>query len=122
MGRFVGADSAVLFPGRTFTASVTGLSGTYNLGTHAFGLTLTHFTLTVGSAFTASADGVAITYDPENSDPAQQLVEIDAGSIVLPQLGISGAVENLHIRKNGFSFRSPPKPRARSTPIEGALQ
>jgi 6-phosphogluconolactonase (cycloisomerase 2 family) len=106
----VSAAAAAIFPGRTFSASVTdsnndgiALSGSFDLGTHAFGLTLDQFDLTVGSAFHASAQGVVITYDPTITG-AQQLVEIDQGTLTLPQLGVSGTIQNLFIRTDGFSF------------------
>src|SRR5262249_39551668 len=48
--------------------------------------------------------GVVVAYDPSNPDPAQELVKIDAGTIRFPSLGLSGGIQNLHIRKDGFAF------------------
>src|SRR5205085_10605699 len=67
-------------------------------------LGLTHFDLAVSTAFEAKADGVQITYDPSNTDAHQQLVEIDAGTISVPKLDMSGSLSNLFIYKDGFSF------------------
>src|SRR5262249_5975321 len=89
----VSAASAKLFPDKPFSASVTGLAGNYDLGTNAFGLTLDTFDLAIEGVFEANASGVSIGYDPTNTDPAQQLVQIDQGSISFPKLGITGSLQ-----------------------------
>ncbi len=70
------AATAKLFPdGGSITGSVTatpngdglGVQGTFDLSTGAFSVTLEQFNLTVGSAVTASATNVLVTYDPTNT-------------------------------------------------------
>ena len=109
------AASASLFPGGgTISGAITatnggdglGIKGVFNLQTHAFSLTLEHLHLTVGSVVTADADNVVITYDPSNTDPHQQLVQIDSATVDFSKFSVTGSVSNLAIYKDGFHFDS----------------
>ena len=108
------ASSATLFPGNTtITASVsptnpggTGLDAKFDLVTGAFSISVQKFQLVVGTVLTANASDVLITYDPEDSDPHQQLVQIGAGTITFNQFNITGSLTNLKVYKDGFHFDS----------------
>jgi hypothetical protein len=108
------AVGASLFPGGgAITASVSatnpggnGFQGTFNLRTDAFSITLQEFDLSVGSAFTAHASGVTLSFDPTNSDPHQQLVEIASGTVNFVPLGLNGNLSKLTIYEDGFHFDS----------------
>lgn len=103
----VAADAVKLFPGKAFSATATGLDGSFDLGTSAFSLSLSTFDLSVTGAFEATAATVTIDYDPNSTDPAEQLVDIGSLTLTFPELGgLSGTVNNLIIRKNGFSLDS----------------
>jgi len=111
------AASATMFPGgSTITGSISataggdglGFQGTFNLQTGAFSITLEELHLAIGSVFTADASGVLVTYDPADSDPHQQLVQIGTGLLDFKfgQSDITGSLTNLTIYKDGFHFDS----------------
>jgi len=110
------AGSATVLPGNTtVTASVTpaspggnGVQGVFNLATGAFTITLQQFALTVGSVLTAGATNVVLSYNPADTDPHQQLVQIGAGTldIKLGTSDITGSLTNLTIYADGFQFDS----------------
>ena len=108
------AGGATLFPGNSsITATIsptnpggTGLDAKFDLTTHAFSIAVQKFELVVGTVLTADASNILITYNPEDSAPHQQLVQIGAGSIKFNQFNITGSVTNLVIYKDGFHFDS----------------
>ncbi|MBN1698527.1 MAG: DNA/RNA non-specific endonuclease, partial [Spirochaetales bacterium] len=109
------AGSATLFPGSSFTASITddpadpddyGITGTYNVETKAFAFTIDRFFLAVSDIISVTATGIAIGYDPADDNPAQELVRITEGTVDVPQFSVQGSVEGIVIRKNGFDFGS----------------
>ena len=108
------AGGASLFPGNSsITATIsptttggTGFDAKFDLVTDAFSISVQKFELVIGSVLTADASGVLITYNPADSDPHQQLVQIDSGTITFGQFNISGSLTNLTIYKDGFSFDS----------------
>jgi hypothetical protein len=111
------AASATLFPDSTnFTGSVTatpsgdglGFQSTFDLSTGAFSITLEQFHLAIGTTFTADASDVLVTYDPNDSDPHQQLVQIGAGTLDFKfgSSDITGNITNLTIYADGFHFDS----------------
>jgi Ca2+-binding RTX toxin-like protein len=84
-------------------------TGTYDFA-GGFELTLDQFSLEAGEAFEASAEDVAIQYDPTSTGP-QTLVEIGEGTISFPMLklpgdsgGVTGTLADLEIRTDGFGF------------------
>jgi len=113
----VTAASATLFPGSSYvTGSVTatsggdglGFQGTFDLQTGAFSIKLEQFHLAVGSVFTADSTDVLVTYNPADSDPHQQLVQIGSGTLDFKfgSSDITGALTNLTIYADGFHFDS----------------
>ncbi len=109
------AASATLFPGNSsLTGSITattggdglGFQGTFDLQSGAFSITLEQLSLSVGSILTAGASNVLVTYNPADTDPHQQLVQLGSGMIDFTQFGITGSVTNLTIYEDGFHFDS----------------
>jgi hypothetical protein len=108
----VQAASATVFPGKAFTASVTGdpnasppvpgLDGTFALGSDTFDLAIDHFELDVSNAVKATANGVEIKYDP--SDTTDPLMTIKSGSVNVPAVGITGDITELDVYRDGFHF------------------
>ncbi|MGO9478591.1 MAG: hypothetical protein ACLQAH_13200 [Limisphaerales bacterium] len=110
----VTAVGASLFPGNssvTATISTTnsnpGLDATFDLVTNAFSLNVQQFTMVVGSLLTASASGFSITYNPTDTDPHQQLMQIGTGTITFNAFNnISVGLTGLTVYKDGFYFDS----------------
>jgi hypothetical protein len=109
----VAASTASLFPGKSFSASISdgpdadtrGISGGLNLTTGAFSLQVDQFSLAVSDVLTARASGVTIAYDPEGPE-VQTLVTITTGTVSFPRFGLEGSVSQLVVRTDGFKFGS----------------
>lgn len=108
------AGSARLFPGNTsISASATatesggiGLDAKFDLITGAFSIHVEEFELVVGTVLTAHASDSTISYNPEDSDPHQQLVHITEGTIEFNKFNITGSLTGLTIFADGFAFES----------------
>ncbi len=95
----------------TITGSPTaeGLSGSFSFqpgdfAAGAYKLAVNQLDLTVPSVLTASASGVAISYDPAAA-PGQTLATIGTASgTITPLQGATIALSNLVVRDNGFSL------------------
>jgi hypothetical protein len=114
----INAASASMFPGNsTISGSVSalaadndnlGFKSTFDLSTGAFSITLEHTLFTIGSVMTVTSNDVLLTYDPNDTDPHQQLVQVGSGTLLV-NVGsgsVSGNITNLTIYKDGFSIGS----------------
>jgi hypothetical protein len=98
------ADSASLFPGKSFSASITpitagqrAITGTFNLNTGAFALTAGKFDVTSDKFFSATAQNIAIAFDPAVTT-TQTIVSIASVSLTVKPLRDSNVtVTNLSI-------------------------
>jgi hypothetical protein len=99
----VGADTVELFPGKSsFTGSVKGFSGSYDLNSQALSLSATEFDLSFGKMLKAAGTGVSLTYDGTQ-------VSVAATSVVLTSSlfsGATGTITNLAADSTGFSIGS----------------
>ena len=96
------ADSAALFPGKSFNASLQGFSGSYNINTSALSLAATEFDLSFGKMLQAAGTGVSLNYDGTQ-------VSVAATSIMLTSSlfpGATGTITNLSADSTGFSIGS----------------
>ena len=83
----VTAGSGTLFPGNSFSATLTNITGTYTLNAQSptvpITLTVGGFNLSVGKALLITASGVTIDYDP-NALPNQQLAMVTGATVTSP--------------------------------------
>jgi hypothetical protein len=96
------ADSAALFPGKSFNASLKGFSGSYNINTSALSLAATEFDLSFGKMLQATSTGVSLTYD--GTQVAVAATSITLTSSLFP--GATGSINNLSADSTGFSIAS----------------
>jgi hypothetical protein len=99
----VSASQATLFPGKTYTASFTNVSGGYDVTTGAFALTVGQFSLQIGDVLQAAASGVTVNYRPGQplTDP---VLTVASGTITLPRFNIQGQIQRLVVTQQGFKF------------------
>ncbi len=108
----ISAASGTLFPGKAFTASATdgadpdstGITGSYNVGSKVFGLTIDQFQLTVGEAVAVNASSVSVSYDASNAAANQTVMAIASATINSSLFSglASVALSNFTLRKDGF--------------------
>lgn len=99
--------AATLFPGHSFTAAITSLTGTFTIGSTGTDFTLSadNLTVNVGEALSITATGVDFTYASAGSD-SQMLVTVQDATASSAQFTSIGpaTLSNLAIRQDGFSF------------------
>ena len=112
-GGTVGISSgpATLFPGTDHSASIASISGTYNLGTETFTLTLTAVDLDAGGLLTSSISSITFQDAETNSSPTKVLATVASATVTLPpldntQLTLAGSADSpaLTITRGGFSI------------------
>ena len=122
----ISSTSATLFPGKSFSATVTdntgdskGISGTFNILARTFSVTAEQFVLTVGEALTMTSMGFTLAY---NRAGAANQTLVTAANVKVNSPVFDGIADvnlaSLIIRKDGFSFAgavtltatSPPAP------------
>lgn len=106
------ATSATLFPGKSFSGSISdntsdgkGISGSYSILPGTFSVTAEQFELTVGEALQLSSTGFTLNYNPTGA-ANQQLVDATNVTVNSPVFDGIASVNLAHllIRKDGFSF------------------
>ncbi len=94
------AASATLFPGSAATATLTGISGSFNVATKAFGLSITSLDAEIGSLLTFTATGIAFGYDP-TGPPEQTVFSVDTLSVAVPSTAVTGTLTGLEVTAAG---------------------
>ncbi|HEY9248054.1 MAG TPA: hypothetical protein VIO38_02935, partial [Rariglobus sp.] len=109
----VTAGASSLDLGGILTASITdgnsdgfAVTGTYDLSTKAFGLTLDHATLGIAGLLNAVISNATITYSPEGNATQELLVVASAAVTIIPLNNATATIQNLRVRKDGFSIES----------------
>ncbi|MCC7375102.1 MAG: hypothetical protein IT581_10625 [Verrucomicrobiales bacterium] len=107
------ANTATLFPDRSYTASITdgtdsnttGVEGYYDLASAQFHLNVDLFRLEIPQVIVAQAAGVVVNYDPAGGDN-QVVATIGLATLTFPRLQVSGQVQAMTLRPNGFFLGS----------------
>jgi hypothetical protein len=101
----ISADSASAFPtAKSFTGSVQGFTGSYNLNSQALTLSASELDLSFGQILKVAGTGLSLSVDPSQTPPA---VSFDAATVALssPDFpSLSGSLSALHVDNNGFSL------------------
>ena len=105
------STSASLFPGKSFSATVTpatighpAISGFFNLNSGRFLLTAGRMSLTSDKLFTATANNLQFSFDPIATG-TQTITSLGSLDLMIKPLDdASITVSNLAIRNDGFSF------------------
>lgn len=94
------ADSATLFPGSAATATLTGLSGQFDVASKSFQLSITALDAAIGDLLTFTATGVAFGYDP-TGPPSQTVFAVDALTVAVPSASVTGTLTGLEVTAAG---------------------
>lgn len=94
------AASATLFPSSAATATLTGISGSFNVATKAFALSITSLDAEIGSLLTFTATGIAFGYDP-TGPPEQTVFSVDTLSVDVPSTAVTGTLTGLEVTADG---------------------
>lgn len=105
------ADAATLFPGQPVTGSIRdgddsdshALNGSYSKTNETFSLTFDAFEFLLPEVLEASATGVLISYDTNETGP-QQLVRLNVSAKLLFLDEVAVTLTDLRIRTDGFSI------------------
>ena len=107
------AQTAELFPGQAYSATLTspdgvqpGVSGAFNITSQVFQLTTGNFDLLIGNALEVTGAGFTLNYNPSN--PAvQTLLVTSSATVGSPEFGgISAPLSTFTLTTAGFSLGS----------------
>ena len=98
-----GAQTISLFSGQSaFSTNVTGLSGSYDIGTQALDFQLNEVDISVSDIFMVTADNVEV-----DTAPGDFALSVGSAMASVPKLaGFEGAVTDLTITPDGFNVGS----------------
>ena len=124
------AATAVFFPETNYSAKLSdgdddddkwGVSATFAISPGVFCISIDQFFLSINDVVTVSASGLSFVYDSADANPSRSILTIPEGTVALPDFSISGALQGLVIRANGFDFGTFSISRAGETPIGDLL-
>ncbi|MHB9067992.1 MAG: choice-of-anchor Q domain-containing protein [Pirellulaceae bacterium] len=96
------------------TVQLTDLLGTFELGadvgvsglenvTGAFGFQVGQLRAEVPDVMIVTASDVDVTHDPRDKTVGKEMIHVGWASIEIPKVGVTGEIEELSVRNDGFS-------------------
>ncbi|MEI7921870.1 MAG: LamG-like jellyroll fold domain-containing protein, partial [Planctomycetota bacterium] len=107
----VTAQSARIFPGRKFTASLSpsetmpAIRGTFNFNSLAFSFTTGNFDLNLGGTVQVTGSGFYLAYDPQNTG-IQTIAALKNATVKITKVNVEGTLNDFVLTTGGFSLGS----------------